>query len=172
MLSLFPSFTRPPSCLPSLGTALLSALLQPPVPSFRQGMLPGSRARFPAASPWLALQPCGTTKALTAATVTSIAALLAYLTHTSRRSASNHVSDPDIALTAIPAYPMCFRLRLLSASSPSLPAESSSYSCRPPVRLRLLSTPLRSDAVTFGYGVLAYSDTDSHRAVCAPSRAH
>ena len=61
---------------------------------------PSSRARFPAASPWLALPPCGTTKALTAATVTSIAALLAYLTHTSRRSASNHVGEPNIALSA------------------------------------------------------------------------
>jgi hypothetical protein len=36
----------------------------------------------------------------------------------------------------------------------------------------LLSTPPRGDAVTFGYGVVAYSDTDSHRAVVAPSWAH
>ncbi len=100
------------------------------------------------------------------------AGLLAYLAHTSQRSASNHKGDPDIALHAISAYPMCFRLRLLPASSPSLPAESSSSSCGPPVRLRLLSTPPRSDAVTFGYRALAYPDTDSHRAVCAPSRAH
>ena len=100
------------------------------------------------------------------------AALLAYLAHTSQRSASNHKGDPDIALHAISAYPMCFRLRPLLASSPSLPAESSSLSCGPPVRLQLLSTPPRGDAVTFGYRVLAYPDTDSHRAVCAPSRAH
>ena len=100
------------------------------------------------------------------------AGLLAYLAHTSQRSASNHKGDPDIALHAISAYPMCFRLRPLLASSPSLPAESSSLSCGPPVRLQLLSTPPRSDAVTFGYRVLAYPDTDSHRAVCAPSRAH
>jgi hypothetical protein len=37
---------------------------------------------------------------------------------------------------------------------------------------RLLSTPPRSDAVTFGSGVVAYSDTDLHRADVAPSRAH
>ena len=28
------------------------------------------------------------------------------------------------------------------------------------------------NAVTFGYGVVAYSDTDFHRANVAPSRAH
>jgi len=100
------------------------------------------------------------------------AGLLAYLAHTSQRSASNHKGDPDIALHAISAYPMCFRLRPLLASSPSLPAESSSLSCGPPVRLQLLSTPPRSDAVTFGYRVLAYPGTDSHRAGVAPSRAH
>ena len=100
------------------------------------------------------------------------AGLLAYLAHTSQRSASNHKGDPDIALHAISAYPMCFRLRPLLASSPSLPAESSSLSCGPPVRLQLLSTPPRSDAVTFGYRVLAYPGTDFHRAGVAPSRAH
>ena len=31
---------------------------------------------------------------------------------------------------------------------------------------------LGADAVTFGYGVVAYSDTDFHRADVAPSRAH
>jgi hypothetical protein len=36
----------------------------------------------------------------------------------------------------------------------------------------LLSTPPRGDAVTFGYGAVAYSDTDFHRANVAPSRAH
>ena len=46
----------------------------------------------------------------------------------------------------------------------------SSYG--PTVRLRLLSTPLHSDAVTLGYGAVAYSDTDFHRADVAPSRAH
>jgi len=30
----------------------------------------------------------------------------------------------------------------------------------------------RGNAVTFGYGVVAYSDTDFHRANVAPSRAH
>ena len=38
----------------------------------------------------------------------------------------------------------------------------------PRVALHLAS----SDAVTFGYGVVAYSDTDFHRADVAPSRAH
>src|SRR5262245_48193921 len=52
------------------------------------------------------------------------------------------------------------------------PAESSSFSYGPTVRLRLLSTPPHGDAVTFGYGVVASSDTDFHRADVAPSRAH
>ncbi|MFZ2393644.1 hypothetical protein, partial [Rhodoferax sp.] len=38
--------------------------------------------------------------------------------------------------------------------------------------LQLLSTPPHDDAVTFNYGVLAYPDTDFHRANVAPSRAH
>src|SRR5215813_14587739 len=54
----------------------------------------------------------------------------------------------------------------------SSPAESSSSSYGPTVRLRLLSTPPHGDAVTFGYGVVASSDTEFHRANVAPSRAH
>jgi len=45
-------------------------------------------------------------------------------------------------------------------------------SCLPSLGAALLSTPLRANAVTFGYGVVAYSDTDFHRANVAPSRAH
>ena len=58
------------------------------------------------------------------------------------------------------------------AGSPQLSAESSSSSYGPTVRLRLLSTPPRGDAVTFGYGAVAYSGTDFHRADVAPLRAH
>jgi len=36
----------------------------------------------------------------------------------------------------------------------------------------LLPTPPRGDAVSFGFGVVAFSDTDFHRADVAPSRAH
>src|SRR5215813_3470929 len=54
----------------------------------------------------------------------------------------------------------------------SSPAESSSFSYGPTVRLRLLSTSPHGDAVTLGYGVVASSDTDFHRADVAPSRAH
>ena len=46
-----------------------------------------------------------------------------------------------------------------------IPAESSSSSCGLPVRLRLLSTPPRGDAVAFSYGVMACPDTDFHRAM-------
>ena len=51
-------------------------------------------------------------------------------------------------------------------------AESSSSSYGPTVRLRVLSTAPRSDAVTLGYGAVAHSDTDFHRVGLAPSRAH
>jgi len=40
------------------------------------------------------------------------------------------------------------------------------------VHFRLLPTPSRDDAVTFGYGDMASSDTDSRRADMAPSWAH
>src|SRR5699024_1311603 len=50
--------------------------------------------------------------------------------------------------------------------------ESSSSSCGPPVRFKLLATPPHDDAGTFNYRALAYPDTDFHRAVCAPSWAH
>src|SRR4029434_2446322 len=62
--------------------------------------------------------------------------------------------------------------RPASAGSSQRPAESSSFTYGPTVRPRLLSTPLHSDAVTLGYGAVAYSDTDFHRADVAPSRAH
>ncbi len=65
-----------------------------------QGKPPKHDASFPAVSPWTALQSSSTTKALTPAAVTSTTGLPAYLTHTSQRSASNHVNGPDIALHA------------------------------------------------------------------------
>ncbi len=65
-----------------------------------------------------------------------------------------------------------FGLRHTLAGSPQHPAESGSSSYGPTVRLRLLPTPPRDDAVTFSYRALAYSDTDSHRADNAPSRAY
>ena len=45
-------------------------------------------------------------------------------------------------------------------------------SCGPIIRLRLLLTPSHDDAITFGYEVVAYPDTDFHRADTAPSWAH
>ncbi len=51
-------------------------------------------------------------------------------------------------------------------------AESGSSSYGLLVRLRLLPTPPRDDAVTFGYGAVVFSDTDLHRADKTPSWAH
>ena len=67
------SLTLPPSCLPSLGAALLSALLAAP-------------------------RRCGTMKALTPAPLTYGAGLPAYLATPSCRSVSNHVGCLVIAL--------------------------------------------------------------------------
>jgi hypothetical protein len=63
---------------------------------------------------------------------------------------------------------MCFRLRPFVVGSSRHPAESRSSSYGPRLRFRLLPTPPRGDAVTFGYGGVAYSDTDFHRADQAP----
>jgi hypothetical protein len=148
-----PPFPLPPSCLPSLGTVLLPAL----------------SVRLATSSVPL---PVGTMQALTPATVAAAAGLSAYPAQPSRHSASNHVSSPDIALTARSACPVSFRLRHERAGSPPLPAESSSSSCGLPVRLRLLPTPPRGDAVTFGYKGLASLGANFHRADCASSRTH
>src|SRR5690606_25254037 len=85
---------------------------------------------------------------------------------------SNTWRCPHIALSAIPAYAVCSRLRLESADSPQHSAESGSLSYGPPVRLRLLSTSPHGDAVTFDYEVMACLDADLHRADVMPSRAH
>ena len=67
---------------------------------------------------------------------------------------------------------MISRLRLTTASSPPLPAESSSSSCGLPIRFRLLPTLPRGNAVIFSYRALAYPGKDLHPAGCAPSRTH
>src|SRR6266511_2463798 len=115
----------------------------------------------------------GTMETLTPAPLTTHSAgLPAYCASPSCHSVSNHVGLPDHRL------PPRQRDQRVSDFAPSeqarrsTPAESSSLSYGPTVRLRLLSTPLRADAVTFSYGAVAYSDTDFHRADVAPSRAH
>ena len=119
------------------------------------------------------LQPIGNTMVLTPASrhlgrqVSPLFSL-----HLSNVPPPTTPCNPSIALHAISAYRVNFRLRQGRAGSSSHTAESSSLYCGPPVRLQLLSTPPRGDAVTFSYRVLAYPDTDSHRANVAPSRAH
>jgi hypothetical protein len=99
--------------------------------------------------------------------------LPAYCASPSCRSTPNHVMPPvDRFSRQVPASTVSFRLRHLPAGSPRHPAETGSSSCRPTIRLRLLPTPPRDDAVTLGYGASAYSDTDLHRADETPSRAH
>ena len=77
-----------------------------------------------------------------------------------------------IALSATAACTMISRLHPNVGGSPTHPAESSSLSCGPAVRFRLLPTPPHGDAVAFSYGTVAYTDTDSHHADKSPSWAH
>jgi hypothetical protein len=115
----------------------------------------------------------GTMKALTPASLTTHSAgLPAYCTSPSCRSVSNHVGLPDHRLPPRQRDQRVSDFALSEQARRSTPAESSSFTYGPTVRLRLLSTPLRADAVTFSYGAVAYSDTDFHRADVAPSRAH
>ena len=84
---------------------------------------------------------------------------------------------PNVAFLITPAHPaghLKTRLRSEPTSSPQHTAESSSYAYGLPVRLRLLPTPPRGDAVTFDYtwrdstwhGLSPYRQsvlTDAHR---------
>ncbi len=114
----------PPSCLPSLGAALLSAL-------------------------FAAYHRCGTMKALTPAPLTHSAGLPAYLATPSCRSVSNHVGCLDIASPTTPACPAFFGLALESQARRSFPPNrvrsptdrQFASRCSPP---RLAATQLRS----------------------------
>ena len=115
----------------------------------------------------------GTMETLTPAPLTSHrAGLPAYLTTPFCRSISNHVGLPEHRLPPRQRVQRVSDFALSEQAHRITPAESSSLSYGPTVRLRLLPTPLRADAVTFGYGVVAFSGTDFHRADMAPSRAH
>ena len=111
-------------------------------------------------------------KALTPVRLTYRAGLPAYLATPSYRSVSNHVGLPDHRLPPRQRDQRVSNFALSEQARRSTPAESSSFAYGPTVRLRLLSTPLRADAVTFSYGAVAYSGTDFHRADVAPLRAH
>src|SRR5262245_52598965 len=114
----------------------------------------------------------GTIETLTPAQLTYHADLPVYLATSSCRSVSHPLDCLYISSPTTPACPSILGLRLRIAGSSQLPAESSSLPYGPTVRLRLLPTSPRGNAVTFGYGAVAYSDHDFHRANVAPSQAH
>ena len=98
--------------------------------------------------------------------------LPAYLTTHSQRSASNHKGGPYVVFQSpFNAYDVFQTSPSPSQLVANTPPSNPLY-CGPPVRLQLLPTPPRDDAVTFDYRALAYPDTDFHRANVAPSRAH
>jgi len=103
---------------------------------------------------------------------TSPTGLAACFVLPSRRSVLNHVVRHTIALSATPAWCVVSRLRHFSAGSPQYPAETGSLTYGPTVRLRLLPTSPRDDAVTFGYGAVANSDRDFHPADRTTSRSY
>ena len=125
------------------------------------------------AAPLDALSPIrGTMRPLTAATAHSVTALSACFALPSGHPALNHVVRPHVALAVTSARAVCFRFRLERAGSSSHSAESGSLSYGLSFPLRLLPTPLRSDAVTFGYIVVTSYDMDFHLADRAHSRTH
>src|SRR5882762_11644315 len=103
---------------------------------------------------------------------TSLTGLPACLELSSCRSVLNHVVRHIAALIATTARCVTSRLRHFSAGSPQYPAESGSFSYGPTVRLRLLPTSPRDDAVTFSYGAVTDSGRDLHPANSTPSRAY
>ena len=109
---------------------------------------------------------------LTPARLTYRAGLPAYLAIPSCRSVSNHVGLPDHRLPPRQRDQRVSDFALSEQARRSTSAESSSFTYGPTIRLGLLPTPLRADAVTFGFGAVAYSGTDFHRADVAPSQAH
>jgi len=112
-------------------------------------------------------------EALTPERVTPRSGLPAYLATPSLRSASNHVMRSNIAFHAtsqrvgrVSDFAMNEQARRnIPPNRVRYPADRSFASgCSPP--------RLTADAVTFGYGAVAYPGTDLHRADMAPSQAH
>jgi hypothetical protein len=119
-----------------------------------------------------ALRRCGTMKALTPAPLTYGAGLPVYL------ATPSVVPSPTTWAAWTSLLPPRQRVQRFSDFALQSQARRSS----PPNRVRLPTdrqfasgcSPRRlgANAVTFGYGVVAYSDTDFHRANVTPSRAH
>ena len=171
------SFTPPPSYPPSLWAVLLAALYHPFQPKFRLvGLLcfrlVSRRCHIIPALPRLSVT-CGTMRVLTPARVRFPCRhpRLRRTAFPTFRPQTHHDARPSLA-SPCSTGPVVSRLRHESAGSPRHTAESGSSSYGLPVRLRLLPTPPRGDAVTFGFGGMAYSGADFHRADGAPSRAH
>jgi hypothetical protein len=100
------------------------------------------------------------------------AGLPTYCDLPSCRSTSNHVMCLLIALSTTTSSTVIFRLHPKVGGSPAHPAESSSLSCGPTVRIRLLPTLPHDNAVTFCYGAVAYFGMDLHHADKSPLWAH
>ena len=140
------ALTHPPSCLPSLGAALLSA-------------------------PLAASRRHGTMETLTPAPLTRSAALPAFLATPSCRSVSNHVGCLAIATPRLRVQrfsDFALESQARRSSPPNRVRHPTdrpfALGCSPP---RFAATQLPS-ATEF----VAYSDTDFHRVDVAPSRAH
>jgi hypothetical protein len=90
----------------------------------------------------------------------------------SPRSTANHVMSPDHRFGRHGSVTGAFQTSPFSCRLVETPRRIAFVSCGPRIRLGLLPTPPRGDAVTFGYGDVASSDPDLHRADQTPSWAH
>jgi hypothetical protein len=79
------------------------------------------------------------------------------------------LSPPPQRIRLLPGFTMESLARRNTTPNRVRPPTDRQFAsgCSPPRR-----TMTRNDAVTFGYGAVAHSDTDFHRAGLAPSRAH
>src|ERR1700737_1352343 len=124
----FRSIPHPPSYPPSLDAALLSAL-------------------------FTAYRRSSTMRALTPAAPRQRDRSLHSIHSPSGHPIPTHVVRPNVTpiTSCARSAPRGTRLRQAGASSPLLAAESGSCFFRLSIRLRLLPTPPRGDAVAFGY---------------------
>jgi hypothetical protein len=80
--------------------------------------------------------------------------------------------SPHVALAVTSAHAAIPGFAMNEQARQYIYAESGSLSYGLSVRFQLLSTPLRSDAVSFSYIVVTSYDMDFHLADKAPSRTH
>ena len=140
-LASYPSFTHPPSCPPSLGAGLLPA---PPMPRHNPGTHRGIMRTLTPAT-------LARTRQLSPLTPPCLPNIPSPTTSSARTSLSQSPQRVQSELRRAPGFATNEQARRKHT------AESGSSSYGLLVRLRLLPTPPRGDAVTFGYTCCDYT---------------